>query len=440
MNQFTHKPSIALIADTPGWVFTKLSNSISKYLSDDFSFTIFHIADYKHPAEVFFELNNFDLVHFFFREHLKVALDLFQVDYFKNSKDYEDFLVKRVGNLTVSTSVFDHLFLSEDDIKKYEGCFTFLLSGYSVSSNKLDKIYRNISNYPSPDMVIEDGVDLDLFKPCNLGRLVDKDRDIVIGWSGNSRWGMHLDGVDHKGLLTIIKVAVEELQKEGFHLRGEFIDRDINPRPHNQMPDYFNSVDIYVCASDTEGTPNPVLEAMACGIPVISTDVGIVPDVFGIEQSRFIIDRNVSSLKEKLRLLILKPDLRGSLSEENLKSIQSWSVQRKMENWKLFFHTILSAQNAKKGSEYDSISSNRFKNLKLLYLWEVAQKNIAIRERSYFLGESQRFSSQLWAIQTSRSYRAIEYFRKTKLGNVFCSIARWMLHLLGLVYKKVKNF
>ncbi|WZB73295.1 glycosyltransferase family 4 protein [Achromobacter xylosoxidans] len=43
------------------------------------------------------------------------------------------------------------------------------------------------------------------------------------------------------------------------------------------MPAYYNSLDLYVCPSAIEGTPNPVLEAMACGVPVISTDVGIVP-------------------------------------------------------------------------------------------------------------------------------------------------------------------
>ena len=53
---------------------------------------------------------------------------------------------------------------------------------------------------------------------------------------------------------------------------------------HEDMPEYYNGIDIYVCTSRTEGTPNTVLEAMACGVPVISTDVGIVPEVFGEKQ------------------------------------------------------------------------------------------------------------------------------------------------------------
>ena len=103
------------------------------------------------------------------------------------------------------------------------------------------------------------------------------------------------------------------------------------------MPEYYNGIDIYVCTSRTEGTPNTVLEAMACGVPVISTDVGIVPEVFGEKQKEFIIKRDKNELKDKIKELINDRKKYQELSEENLKQIKEWSWKNKTKLFKKFF-------------------------------------------------------------------------------------------------------
>ena len=108
------------------------------------------------------------------------------------------------------------------------------------------------------------------------------------------------------------------------------------------MPEYYSKIDLYICASINEGTPNPILEAMACGIPVISTDVGIVKEVFGDKQKKYILEeRSEACLKNKIKMFIDNLDSIDELVDENLKQIEQWTWQRKAEEFREFFRACI---------------------------------------------------------------------------------------------------
>ena len=62
--------------------------------------------------------------------------------------------------------------------------------------------------------------------------------------------------------------------------------------PHNELPDYFNEMKLVILPSYTEGLPLSILEAMACGTPVLATPVGGIPDVVKDSETGFIMEDN----------------------------------------------------------------------------------------------------------------------------------------------------
>lgn len=72
--------------------------------------------------------------------------------------------------------------------------------------------------------------------------------------------------------------AVLELLQEA-HPERDYRELILVNQPRERVLDFFNAADVHLMTSDFEGSPNSVKEALCCGLPVVTTDVGNVRDM-----------------------------------------------------------------------------------------------------------------------------------------------------------------
>ena len=107
-------------------------------------------------------------------------------------------------------------------------------------------------------------------------------------------------------------------------------------------PEYRKS-EIFVLTSDWEGTPNVILEAMASGLPIVSTRVGGIPEVVTDGISGFLVDRNnEDELLEKIIYFINRPKDRIAFGNKGYEYIkENHSIEALKSKLRKIYDSIL---------------------------------------------------------------------------------------------------
>lgn len=72
------------------------------------------------------------------------------------------------------------------------------------------------------------------------------------------------------------------------------------PRAHDELPAWMHAADLLCLPSHNEGVPNVILEAMACGLPVVASNVGGIPEVLPGHAGRMVPPRDRRALVDAL--------------------------------------------------------------------------------------------------------------------------------------------
>jgi len=94
--------------------------------------------------------------------------------------------------------------------------------------------------------------------------------------------------------------------------------------PVQDLPLLYNGAEIFVYPSFYEGFGLPVLEAMACGVPVITSNTSVFPEIAG-DAAVMIEPCNVQQLSEAMERLLGDADMRQKSSQTGLKRASEFS-------------------------------------------------------------------------------------------------------------------
>lgn len=126
----------------------------------------------------------------------------------------------------------------------------------------------------------------------------------------NGDYELWLAGPSDKRYTPGLKKQVEEL---GISERVKFL----NYVPESELPKIINGAIALIFPSLWEGFGFPVLEAMACGTPVITSNLSSLPEVAG-DAAILINPYNLNEITEAMQIIVTDSQLRSSLSTQGI--------------------------------------------------------------------------------------------------------------------------
>lgn len=97
--------------------------------------------------------------------------------------------------------------------------------------------------------------------------------------------------------------------------------------PFDALHDFYRNADVFVFASSCENLPNILIEAMAAGLPIASSDRGPMPEVLG-EAGVYFDPEAPTSIIDALRKIALDASSRKNLAELAWRKAQGYSWER----------------------------------------------------------------------------------------------------------------
>lgn len=295
----SRKPKILLIADVKNWAWWLKGEYLQKYLSDEFDIDLVCVLGPGCTNQYAIPQNKYDL-------------------YFTFGYSYIDFLYS-VPKFKKATGVTAH---RPPNVIKPK----MMQAGHLHANSML--LLKELINMGFVNAhYVPNGVNEEMFRPI---KPIPKERQrIMCGHVGKE--------CPAKGQKEIIYPAIAQAG-------GDRVTSVVTWKqkiPHDQMYKIYQEMDVFIVASLEDGTPNPALEAAACGRPIISNRIGNMPELIEDGVNGFIVDRRIPAYVEKISYLQSHRDeliRMGKKARETIEKYWTWKVQS--ERYRKMFREI----------------------------------------------------------------------------------------------------
>ncbi len=216
--------------------------------------------------------------------------------------------------------------LKKKDIEGLCGIIAVSTNNYNILKSK--SIFNEI-----PIIVAPNSVDLNLFKKMNkkecrqkLNLPLDK---FIVGFVGGF--------IDRKGDKRVLEAA-----KGNNKIKLAFAGKGDNPPvgenvifckalSHTDIPIFLNAIDVFCLPTKNEGSCNAIIEAGACGTPIISSDLPFNYDFLNKENSILVNPNSINEIKEAIEVIYKNADIRKKLEEKILFDSSEYSIVKRAE-------------------------------------------------------------------------------------------------------------
>jgi len=303
------KPKILMVADVKGWAWWYKAQQVKKHLANEFDIDIVCVVqEGALPKEL---ASKYDLFFTFAPKYLKMLSNIGVP------------VKKRISGITA------HFLGLEDDLLRFQNHVVYFHANSPALVKIAERYYRHVFYVPN-------GVDETIFYPTNR-----KPKDVfIVGHVGKP--------TARKGFDSIIMPAFEKAFSGGRSVATLKVNqrRYYNALSQPEMREWYQDVDVLVFASDLDGTPNPMLEGGAIGIPSIINCIGNAEEFISDGVNGFLMrEKTVDAYADRLQWCFYNREQCWKMGEEARKTVlSSWTWKQKVENYRNMFREILSEE------------------------------------------------------------------------------------------------
>jgi len=206
-----------------------------------------------------------------------------------------------------------------------------------------------------PSKAIPNCIDTDFFKPGNPTEArkafgLPDDKKLLLFAGANTQdprkgFAYFQEAMHHPGLADAEVVILGKGKPENFRdmpVKTHFLGKISDP---NRMVLAYNAADALIVPSLEDNLPNTIMEAMACGTPVVGFETGGIPEMIGHLESGFIAtSRSASSLSEGIQWVLAHNGAGAVSASARRKVLQDYSEEVVARQYSQLYDSLLYGQ------------------------------------------------------------------------------------------------